>query len=146
MNRTAVIPNLRRARPLGAQLAQPTPDSAASVPPLDFQARAVEAANLLKALANPDRLLLLCQLVGGECSVSDLGALVRIEQPTLSQQLGVLRHEGLVGTRREGKNVFYQITAPAALAMLQTLHSLFCEQPTTPTVRAKRARPHKDTA
>ena len=101
--------------------------SVAITPPVDFQARAIEAAHLLRALANADRLLLLCQLVGGERSVTELGALARIEQPSLSQQLGVLRGERLVTTRREGKNVFYRIASPSALAVLETLYGLFCE-------------------
>ena len=95
---------------------------------IDFQERASEAANLLKALANPDRLLLLCQLVGGERTVTELGVLAHIEQPSLSQQLGVLRGERLVATRREGKNVFYRVASPAALTLLETLYGLFCEE------------------
>ena len=97
--------------------------------PVDFQERATEAANLLKALANPDRLLLLCQLVGGERSVTELGVLAQIAQPSLSQQLGVLRGERLVATRREGKNMFYRVASPAALTVLETLYGLFCKEP-----------------
>jgi ArsR family transcriptional regulator len=96
--------------------------------PLDFQERAAEAAKLLKALANPDRLMLLCQLVGGERTVTELGVLAHIEQPSLSQQLGVLRGERLVATRREGKNVFYRVASPTALALLETLYGLFCKE------------------
>jgi ArsR family transcriptional regulator len=94
--------------------------------PVDFQARATAAANLLKALANPDRLMLMCQLVDGERTVTELGVLARIEQPSLSQQLGVLRGERLVATRREGKNVFYRIASPSAMTVLETLYGLFC--------------------
>ncbi len=107
--------------------------------PNDFQERATEAANLLKALANPDRLLLLCQLVGGEHTVTELGVLARIEQPSLSQQLGVLRGERLVATRREGKNVFYRVASPAALAVLETLYGLFCNEQTPVAGRKPRA-------
>ena len=105
-------------------LLSPTSVPAALV--TDLQARAAEAAALLKALANPDRLLLLCQLVGGERSVSELGELAGIEQPSLSQQLGVLRGERLVATRREGKQVIYRIASPAALTVLEALYGLFC--------------------
>jgi ArsR family transcriptional regulator len=94
---------------------------------MDLQARAGEAAALLKALANPDRLLLLCQLVEGERCVGELGVSTGIEQPSLSQQLGVLRGERLVATRREGKQVIYRITSPAALAVLEALYGLFCD-------------------
>ena len=87
------------------------------------------AAGLLKSLANPDRLLLLCQLVEVERSVTELESLTGIRQPTLSQQLGVLRNEGLVATRRDGKWVYYRIASPEAMAILGTLHQIFCETP-----------------
>lgn len=84
------------------------------------------AGQLLKALGNPDRLLLLCQLSQGERNVSELEALLGISQPTLSQQLAVLRREALVDTRREGKQIYYRITSPAALAVINTLYQQFC--------------------
>lgn len=112
------------------------PDSGQAT--LVLQARAAEAAGLLKALANADRLLLLCQLVGGERAVTELGELTRIVQPSLSQQLGVLRGERLVTTRREGKNVYYRIVSPAALKLLETLHGLFCEEPPLPAMQRRR--------
>ena len=96
---------------------------------LDMQAMrlaAMQASRLLKALANPDRLLLLCQLSQGEQCVSELEALVGVVQPTLSQQLGVLREEGLVNTRREGKQIFYTIASQQALAVMQVLYQQFC--------------------
>ena len=85
-----------------------------------------QAHQLLKALANRDRLLLLCQLVDGERNVSELETLLGIVQPTLSQQLAVLRREGLVDTRREGKQVYYRVASREALAILHTLYGLFC--------------------
>lgn len=84
------------------------------------------ACRLMKALSNPDRLLLLCQLTQGEKRVGELEELVGISQPTLSQQLGVLREEGLVNTRREGKNIYYQIASPQALAVMNVLFEQFC--------------------
>ena len=87
---------------------------------------ATKANSLLKALANPDRLLLLCQLSQGEQCVSALEELLGIVQPTLSQQLGVLREERLVCTRREGKNIFYSIASTEALAVMQVLYQQFC--------------------
>ena len=84
------------------------------------------ASRLMKALANPDRLLLLCQLSQGEQRVGELEALLGIAQPTLSQQLGVLRDEALVTTRREGKHIYYQIASAQALAVMQTLYDQFC--------------------
>lgn len=84
------------------------------------------ACRLLKALSNPDRLLLLCQLSQGEKTVGELEALVGIGQPTLSQQLGVLREEGLVSTRRTGKHIHYTVTSPQALAVMGVLYQQFC--------------------
>lgn len=92
----------------------------------ELQYRCDEAAALLKVLANPDRLLLLCHLLGAERPVAELGAMTGIAQPTLSQQLGVLRNEGLVATRREGKSVHYRVASPAARALLRTLYRLYC--------------------
>lgn len=99
---------------------------------LDIQAlrdSAARASGLLKAMSNPERLLLLCQLTQGEFCVSDLASMTGIEQPTLSQQLTILRSSGLVATRREGKNVFYSIASTEAMAVLQVLYQLYCPDP-----------------
>jgi DNA-binding transcriptional ArsR family regulator len=93
-----------------------------------LRANAGAAGQLLKTLANPDRLLLLCQLSQGERNVGELEALLGIVQPTLSQQLAVLRREGLVDTRRDGKQVYYRISSPQALAVINTLYQLFCAE------------------
>lgn len=106
---------------------------------LDLQTQSVQAAKLLKALANPDRLLLLCQLVEQEKSVAEMGDLTGIAQPSLSQQLSVLRAENLVATRRDGKSIFYRIEAPEVHAVLQTLYKLYCEDP-VPSPPKKRSR------
>jgi len=84
------------------------------------------ASELLKGLSNPERLLLLCQLSQGEYCVSELEELLDIRQPTLSQQLGVLRERELVSTRREGTQVFYRVASPQALAVLRLLYQLYC--------------------
>ena len=97
---------------------------------IDAMREAADAAcALLKTLGNRERLLLLCQLIDGEKSVSELEELLDIHQPTLSQQLGVLRDEGLVSTRREGKNIHYRIDSPQALAVMSVLYEQFCEKP-----------------
>jgi len=88
-----------------------------------------KATAALRALANADRLLLLCQLSQGEKAVSELEALLDIRQPTLSQQLGVLRNEGLVNTRRDGKRIFYSVADPKVLQILGTLYALYCPTP-----------------
>jgi ArsR family transcriptional regulator len=96
-------------------------------PPVDaMRAAATQAGGLLKALANPDRLLLLCQLTQGEHTVGALEAALGIRQPSLSQQLGVLRQEGLVATRRDGKQIHYSVASPEALAVLRLLYQLYC--------------------
>ncbi len=92
----------------------------------DMQAAAGEACRLLKVLSNPDRLLILCRLAEGEMSVGQLEESLGIRQPTLSQQLTVLREEALVATRREGKHIHYRIDSPQALAVMQVLHQQFC--------------------
>jgi len=85
-----------------------------------------QAVGALKLLANEDRLLLLCQLSQGEMCVSDLEQSLDIRQPTLSQQLGVLRSEGVVATRREGKNIFYSVASPELMQILALLYQLYC--------------------
>jgi len=80
----------------------------------------------MKVLSNPDRLMLLCQLSQGEKRVGELEEILGIVQPTLSQQLTVLREEELVTTRRDGKNIYYQIASPQALAVMNVLFDQFC--------------------
>ena len=91
-----------------------------------LRASADDACRLMKTLSNRDRLLLLCQLAQGEQTVGALEALVGVGQPTLSQQLAVLRDEGLVATRREGKRIHYRVDSPQALAVLGVLYQQFC--------------------
>ena len=101
----------------------------------DMQAAAGRACELMKTLSNPDRLLILCHLSQQEMCVSEIEAQLGIVQPTLSQQLTVLRHMNLVSTRREGKNIYYQLSSPQALAVLSCLYEQFCHP--TRKVRSK---------
>lgn len=96
------------------------------IDPDALRGAAGEAVNALKLLANQDRLLLLCQLSQGEMCVSELAQRLDIHQPTLSQQLGVLRSEQVVDTRRQGKNIFYRVADPALLEILALLYRLYC--------------------
>lgn len=89
---------------------------------------AAQATGVMKLLANEDRILLLCQLSQGERCVSELEEQLGIHQPTLSQQLGVLRSEGVVSTRRQGKNIYYSVAQPAMLEILALLYRLYCPQ------------------
>ena len=93
-----------------------------------MQASADHACRLMKVLTNPDRLLILCQLTQQEKCVSELQDLLGIVQPTLSQQLTVLRKEKLVTTRREGKNIYYRFSSPQALAVMEVLYAQFCKK------------------
>lgn len=86
------------------------------------------ACALMRVMSNPDRLMLLCQLAQGERRVGELEELLDIQQPTLSQQLAVLREEALVETRREGKQIYYRVTSQAALAVIHILYQQFCER------------------
>jgi len=94
--------------------------------PNEMRLAASRACNLMKVLANPDRLMILCQLSQGEKRVGELEELLGILQPTLSQQLTVLREEQLVSTRREGKNIYYTLASPQALAVIKSLYQQFC--------------------
>ena len=107
----------------------------ARVPAHAMRQAAGRATATLRVLANPDRLLLLCHLTQGEHCVSELEAALDIRQPTLSQQLGVLRAKGLVATRRKGKYVYYRVADKAALALLGTLYEVYCKKPVS---RARR--------
>ncbi len=89
---------------------------------------ALGASEILRGLSNADRLLLMCQLSQGEANVAQLEAAAGIHQPTLSQQLGVLRRLKLVETRRTGKQIFYRIEDPRIFTLLNTLYDLYCPQ------------------
>jgi DNA-binding transcriptional ArsR family regulator len=93
-----------------------------------MQSSAAQACKLMKVLSNTDRLMILCQLSKGELRVGEIEEQLGISQPTLSQQLTVLRDEGLVSTRREGKSIYYQVKSPKALAVIETLYEQFCKK------------------
>ncbi len=92
-----------------------------------MQQGAGQACKLMKVLANPDRLMILCQLSQGEMRVGEIEEFLGIVQPTLSQQLTVLREENLVSARREGKNIYYQLQSREALAVIKVLYSQYCD-------------------
>lgn len=91
-----------------------------------LKAKAPEAAELLRHLANANRLLLLCHISKGEISVGELERDLGIKQPGLSQQLAELRGSGLVKTRRESRSIFYSIADARAQAVMAMLHEIFC--------------------
>ncbi|MEL6878429.1 MAG: metalloregulator ArsR/SmtB family transcription factor [Pseudomonadota bacterium] len=91
-----------------------------------------EAAEFLRAMSNPPRLMILCHLSGaGELSVGALVERVGVSQSALSQHLAKLRHIGLVDFRREAQSLHYRISDPRAEQLLETLHALFCAQDRT---------------
>jgi DNA-binding transcriptional ArsR family regulator len=92
----------------------------------EMRQHADQAAALLKALANPQRLLVLCLLSEGECSVGELHAEIELSQSALSQHLAVLRELGIVATRREGQVIHYRLPAGIATRIIQLLHEEFC--------------------
>jgi len=85
-----------------------------------------EALKLLKSLANIDRLTILCSLIECEKSVGELEDTLGIRQPTLSQQLGRLRADHLVSTRRDGKAIYYSIGSRDAERIIEVLYDMYC--------------------
>ena len=95
----------------------------ASLPDLEeLSASAQEASTLLKALANRDRLMILCLIAEQERNVTELQRLLQLRQPTLSQQLSRLRSEGIVATRREGKSIYYSLNDTATGQVIELLY------------------------
>ena len=110
-----------------------TDDQAAAMERL--KEKAPEAAELLRQLANANRLLILCHIAEEERSVGQLEADLGIKQPALSQQLAELRQYGLVKTRRQSRSIFYSIADERALAVMAMLHEIFCKDPRAVTER-----------
>ena len=84
------------------------------------------AAGLMKQLANQNRLMILCTLLEGECSVGELNEQIPIAQSALSQHLSSLRQADLVETRRESQTIYYRLKGDHAKRVIQVLHDLFC--------------------
>lgn len=97
----------------------------------DMQQHAQDAAALLKALANENRLMILCTLMGGEMSVGELNEKVPLSQSALSQHLASLREAGLVATRKEAQTVYYTLQGDEAQKIIAVLQSIYC--PTDPS-------------
>ena len=95
--------------------------------PAELEARAGEAAQLLRLLANERRLLVLCHLITeGEVTVGRLAGMVGLSQPAISQHLARLRHDGLVATRRAATTIHYRVADPRVARILETLRDIFC--------------------
>lgn len=102
-----------------------------TIPPAavsELEARARDVAALLKAIGNPHRLMLLCELAeAGERTVGDLAGRVGLSQSALSQHLARMREEGLVHFRRDAQSIWYRIADPRTATLLATLHDLYCK-------------------
>ncbi|WP_246519900.1 ArsR/SmtB family transcription factor [Ancylobacter lacus] len=108
--------------PAGPPTVRPMPGRAA------LAARAGEAADFLKGLANPHRLLILCELAGGERSVGALIEATGIAQTSMSQHLAKLKEEGIVDFRRDHRTLHYSIRHPATLEVMAVLYARFCAE------------------
>ncbi len=91
------------------------------------------AANLLKALSNERRLMILCAIYKSEKSVGELEHIVGLSQSALSQHLARLRRDGLVNTRREAQTIYYSMNDTATQTVLQCLYSIYCSTPQLPS-------------
>jgi DNA-binding transcriptional ArsR family regulator len=89
-------------------------------------ANAAQASEFLKALSHEARLVILCLLIEGERSVTEIEQMLDLRQPAVSQQLARLRADNLVETRRDGKNIYYSLARPEVRAVIEALHSAFC--------------------
>jgi DNA-binding transcriptional ArsR family regulator len=92
-----------------------------------------QASEMLKSLANPHRLMILCQLIDSEHSVGDLAAFLDLRSSTVSQHLALLRRDGLVASRRDGQTIWYGLSSPQAQKILETLFLLYCAPQTAST-------------
>ncbi len=98
----------------------------APTPMEELRNNAQQATTLLKALANENRLMILCHLDGREMSVSELNACLDLSQSALSQHLAILRRDGLVKTRRCSQTIFYSLCGEEAQQVIRTLHQMYC--------------------
>ena len=91
-----------------------------------LESKAIEVAATLSALANPKRLVVLCNLLAGEKSVGELAEIVQLTQGALSQHLGKMRALRLVATRRDGQTIYYSLASAEVQAVLETLYTVYC--------------------
>lgn len=96
----------------------------------ELDKRAREASELLAAMANEKRLMILCHLLDGETNVNELAELVAMNQSALSQQLSKLRALKLVDTRRDAQQVYYRLASAEVERILQTLYGIYCDPQT----------------
>ena len=105
-----------------------------------MEAAADSASDLLKALANRHRLLIVCQLIDGERSVGDLAEFLGLRDSTVSQHLALLRKDGLVSARRDAQTIYYSIASEPAREILTALYRVYCAPETGKAVQKKAQR------
>lgn len=103
----------------------------------ELEPRADEAAELLAAMANPKRLLILCHLLDEELSVGELSERVQLAQSPLSQHLSKLRALRLVATRRDGQMIRYRLASGDVASILKTLYGIYCSPDQSPSARTR---------
>ena len=96
------------------------------IDPKELLENAEKASELLKIMSHPSRLMVLCDLMNGERPVGELNQAIPLSQSALSQHLAVLRHAGLVDTRRESQTIYYRLISRAAIGILEALYSIYC--------------------
>lgn len=93
----------------------------------DMKNSAARASTLMKALSSETRLLLLCRISEGEISVNELAETLDMRPASVSQQLSLLRKDGLVKTRRAGQTIYYSLDGDEAIQVISVLHGLYCQ-------------------
>lgn len=100
-----------------------------------MESAADQASELLKALSNRHRLLIICQLIDGERSVGELAEFLNLRDSTVSQHLALLRKDGLVAARRDAQTIYYSIASAPAREILKTLYQVYCAPKAAKTKR-----------
>jgi ArsR family transcriptional regulator, virulence genes transcriptional regulator len=102
-----------------------------------MESAADQASDLLKALSNRHRLLIICQLIDSEHSVGELAEFLGLRDSTVSQHLALLRKDGLVSARRDAQTIYYSIASEPAREVLKTLYQIFCAPQKAARLRSK---------
>lgn len=102
-------------------------NSNTEIDPDVMRGAADKASELLKALSNQHRLLILCRLADGEKSVGQLAEFLGIRDSTVSQHLALLRRDGIIAGRRDGQTIWYRIESDVARQVVEVLYGAFCE-------------------
>jgi len=105
-----------------------------------MEGHAADAANLMKALGNESRLMILCLLAEGERSVGELNEAIPLSQSALSQQLARLRSQGLVRTRRSSQTIYYSLADGPADRIIRLLHDIYCSMPVNGNGKKERGK------